>query len=29
MYINHILFTDGTTDNVAADNFDDIDLILL
>ena len=27
--VYHILFTDGTTDYVAAEDFDDIDLILL
>ena len=29
IHVYHILFTDGTSDYVAAEDFDDIDLILL
>ena len=28
-FVYHILFTDGTTNYVAAEDFDDIDLIFL
>ena len=29
IHVYHILFTDGTTDYVAAEDFDNMDLILL